>query len=137
MCTGVLVCVLPGSSLQVVVAVVVSFVFLQVYTSANPFLSAHIGRSKVIAQIQILAIFFLALLWKENYASQFGGDAISALFILAIFANFTNDLLTVIATIAVSFGRTVSSFESQENTTSIDSELSPIHASTTKTFEDQ
>ena len=89
---GVLVCILPGSSLQIVVAVVLAFGFLHVYISYRPFISAHIGTSKIIAQGQILAIFFLAYLFKEDILKYFVTDTVTALFVLAIFSNLIYDI---------------------------------------------
>ena len=74
------------------VAIVLSFIFLQVYMSASPFISDHLGKSKIIAQTQILVIFVLALAIKQDTLAVLGYVVISLLFVIAIFANVVFDL---------------------------------------------
>lgn len=97
-CLGVLVCIFPGRSIQIVVAIVLSFIFLQVYMSASPFISDHLGKSKIIAQTQILVIFFMAYLVKENISDILDGWVVSALFAIVIFFNLGYDVFCVFGT---------------------------------------
>ena len=93
---GVLVCISPGTSVQIIVAIMMSLFFLKIYEVSRPFSDGFAGVSKNVAQWQIFAIFFLVLVVKEDALGSIGdGGFIAALFIIILFANLMLDVVTL------------------------------------------
>ena len=79
-----------------VVAIVLSFIFLQVYMSATPFISDHLSKSKIIAQTQILVIFFMAYLLKEGILDILDSLIVSAFFGIVLLFNLGYDAVLLV-----------------------------------------
>jgi hypothetical protein len=92
---GVLVCISPGTSVQIIVAILISLCFLKIYEVSRPFSDGFAGVSKNVAQWQIFAVFFLVLVVKEDALGAVQGGFVAALFIIILFANLMLDFVTL------------------------------------------
>jgi hypothetical protein len=90
--TGILVCILPGSNIQIVIAILFSILFLKAYEYCSPYADESIGINKIIAQGQYFSFFFLILILKEDIVGNVDGILIVLLLVLTLFANLIYDL---------------------------------------------
>lgn len=92
---GILVCVLPGTTSQVLVAVVFSLFFIKVYDTCDPFTDNFSGFSKNLAQWQYFSVFTIVLSLKSDIIEKENSAWVIFFFFLSIFANAFVDLLFV------------------------------------------
>jgi hypothetical protein len=90
------VCVLPGTSIQVLVAVLFSLFFIKVYDIYDPFLDSFAGFSKNIAQWQYFGIFTIVLLLKSEIVEDEDSAGVIFILMVTLFANMLVDVFYII-----------------------------------------
>lgn len=90
--TGVLVLVNQGSSLQIIMGVLFSLLFIWIYELADPYEDSTLMRIKDIALWQIFFIFGCALLIDGNYIDS-SNQLLVLFMIFVIFVNFLADVV--------------------------------------------
>lgn len=69
--------------------------FIKIYEIAQPFSDPYSGFSKNVAQWQILLIFFVVLLIKEDVLGTDNSALLSIILILILFVNLVLDLICI------------------------------------------
>ena len=69
--------------------------FIKIYEIARPFSDSYAGSSKNIAQWQILLIFFVVLIIKENILGSTNSGLLSMILIFILFFNLILDIIVI------------------------------------------
>ncbi len=91
-CAGILLLISPGTTFQIIVAIIFSLCFIKIYERFSPLNDEAAAASKNIAQWQFFIIFFLVLLIKTDSVEEFSDASIATILIFALFANMLHDI---------------------------------------------
>jgi hypothetical protein len=90
---GVLVIIQPGTYTQIIIAIIISIIYIHIYNIYQPYYTLYISKCKIIIQYQIFFILFITILIKINI---FYNYFIGIIMIIIVLSTIIYDILLLI-----------------------------------------
>lgn len=93
--TGVLVVIMQGSSIQILIAIILIFLYTKLYIIYQPFKNIEICKTKEVIQWQMFVVYFMALLIKTNTLKRYQ-TFFNVVLLLVTFFNLIYDMSLIV-----------------------------------------